>query len=394
MGIQPYQTLLDEYVDYLMNERCRTPPIVNTHRSHIAALLKDVGGSPTELSLQMSHSYDLAFFTQRAQGRRLTMRRQLQGVLRSFLRFCFQKGHIDRDFSAAPPCIRSYKLANADFEKTQLILPIGQDHPQARTLPYEIKRIENHMRNPVSPVKTTRFSRIIFWEGQLILPIMPAHSFINRVFLAYSMQAGYEKLGNAMKKFHIDFMPDVAASAGLYIPGKILEILDYKLYHWPGHGVPENTSHQCVEAEYMKPDEYRLYLDDPSDYFLRTYLPRVMGGLAAWKDLPCFSGNFPSSLLKAGTVDQVKTHCKQLLDDLAGDGGYSWSTAQCWMKRNPPICMHTSTPSKNTNTNLEFIRAKIQPGVRSHRPRAFLLFPDVASEYELSVLLLLSAQCP
>jgi hypothetical protein len=23
-----------------------------------------------------------------------------------------------------------------------------------------------------------------------------------------------------------------------------------------------------------------------------------------------------------GTVDQVKTHCKQLLDDLAGDGGY------------------------------------------------------------------------
>jgi site-specific recombinase XerD len=110
-GIQPHQTLLDEYMDYLMNERCRTAPIVNAHRDHIAALLKDAGGSPTELSLQMSHSYVLAFFTQRAQGRRLTMRRQLQGVLRSFLRFCFQKGHLDRDLSAAVPCIRSYKLS-------------------------------------------------------------------------------------------------------------------------------------------------------------------------------------------------------------------------------------------------------------------------------------------
>ena len=36
----------------------------------------------------------------------------------------------------------------------------------------------------------------------------------------------------------------------------------------------------------------------------------------------CFSGNFPSSLLKTGTVDQVKDHTKQLLDDLAHDGGY------------------------------------------------------------------------
>ncbi|MBP1623031.1 MAG: uroporphyrinogen-III decarboxylase, partial [Acidobacteria bacterium] len=35
-----------------------------------------------------------------------------------------------------------------------------------------------------------------------------------------------------------------------------------------------------------------------------------------------FSGNFPSSLLKTGTIEQVKTHCEQLLKDLAGDGGY------------------------------------------------------------------------
>ena len=127
-GVQPHQTLLDEYVDYLRNERCRTEPTVKAHKDHIAALLKNVGGSPAELSSQMSHSYVLAFFTQRAQGRRLTMRRQLQGVLRLFLRFCFQKGHLDRDLSAVVPCIRNYKLS---------VTPRGISEPDAlKTMEY------------------------------------------------------------------------------------------------------------------------------------------------------------------------------------------------------------------------------------------------------------------
>jgi integrase/recombinase XerD len=121
-GARPHQTLLDEYVDYLRSERRLTEPTVKAHRDHIAAMLEDVRCSPTELSLQMSHSYVLAFFTQRAQGRRLTMRRQLQGVLRLFLRFCFQKGHLDRDLSVAIPCIRSYKLS---------VTPRGISEPDA-----------------------------------------------------------------------------------------------------------------------------------------------------------------------------------------------------------------------------------------------------------------------
>lgn len=110
-GVQPQQTLLDRYADYLRSERSWTEPTVKAHREHVAAFLKDVGDSPTELSRQMSASYVLAFFTQRAQGKRLTLRRRLQGVLRSFLRFCFQKGYLDRDLGAVIPCIRSYKLS-------------------------------------------------------------------------------------------------------------------------------------------------------------------------------------------------------------------------------------------------------------------------------------------
>jgi uroporphyrinogen-III decarboxylase len=54
-------------------------------------------------------------------------------------------------------------------------------------------------------------------------------------------------------------------------------------------------------------------------YFDKTDMKEVKKHLQGWA---CFSGNFPSSLLKTGTVDQVKEHCRQLLDDLAGDGGY------------------------------------------------------------------------
>jgi uroporphyrinogen-III decarboxylase len=54
-------------------------------------------------------------------------------------------------------------------------------------------------------------------------------------------------------------------------------------------------------------------------YFDKTDMKEVKKHLQGWA---CFSGNFPSSLLKTGTVQQVKDHTKQLLDDLAGDGGY------------------------------------------------------------------------
>jgi hypothetical protein len=124
------------------------------------------------------------------------------------------------------------------------------------------------------------------------VPVAVATGFYPFLYAGYSCKdAMYdtEKLGKAMKKFHADFLPDAVASAGLYVPGRVLELLDYKLYHWPGHGVPENVSYQCAEAEYMKPDEYTEYLNDPTDYFVHTYLPRVMGGMAAWKDLPRFT---------------------------------------------------------------------------------------------------------
>jgi hypothetical protein len=162
------------------------------------------------------------------------------------------------------------------------------------------------------------------------VPVAIATGFVPFAYAGYTCKDAmydYEKLGNAMKKFHADFLPDTVASAGLYVPGRILEILDYKLYHWPGHGVPESTSYQCAEAEYMKADEYRAYLNDPTDYFIRCYLPRVMGALAPWKDLPTFTDLLELPFIPWGMIPFGLPHIQETFKKLmkAGEIALEWA---------------------------------------------------------------------
>ena len=99
----------------------------------------------------------------------------------------------------------------------------------------------------------------------------------------------YEKMKNAWLKFLKDFEQDMDTFVppAMVPPGKALEAVDYKLYKWPGHGIAgTTTSYQCVEGEYMKADEYDALIKDPSDFWLRTYMPRVFGAFKAFTQLP------------------------------------------------------------------------------------------------------------
>ncbi len=100
----------------------------------------------------------------------------------------------------------------------------------------------------------------------------------------------YGKLHEAFKKFTLEFQPDAHLSATAPGPGRMFDILDYKLYSWPGHGVSPEHPYQCNEAEYMKADEYNALIQDPTGYFLSTYLPRVFGALQPLQMLPFFPG--------------------------------------------------------------------------------------------------------
>lgn len=107
---------------------------------------------------------------------------------------------------------------------------------------------------------------------------------------AQELMYDYAKLGTAFKKFNNDFQADSLTSCLLAgAPGKVFEILDYKLYQWPGHGTDPNTPYQCLEDEYMLDSEYDLLINDPSGYWMRYYLPRVIGAMGPWKMLSPFT---------------------------------------------------------------------------------------------------------
>jgi uroporphyrinogen-III decarboxylase len=125
------------------------------------------------------------------------------------------------------------------------------------------------------------------------VPVFVIPSFFpiyNAGFTPQEAMYDYDKCCTAFKKLVMDFTPDVQIGAVAPGPGKVYEILDYKLYSWPGHGVPPEQSYQANEGEYMKADEYDALIDDPSNFFSSTYLPRVFGALEGFKMLPTLTG--------------------------------------------------------------------------------------------------------
>lgn len=75
----------------------------------------------------------------------------------------------------------------------------------------------------------------------------------------------------------VDFEPDITGSIASGNSGIVNELLGVQSQRWPGGNLPKDVPYQFVEGEYMKPEEYDLFLSDPSDYVFRYYLPRVYG---------------------------------------------------------------------------------------------------------------------
>jgi hypothetical protein len=137
----------------------------------------------------------------------------------------------------------------------------------------------------------------------------------------------YDKLLMAWKKMVLDLKPDAHIGCFVPGPGRLFDILDYKLYAWPGHGASPNLSYQCLEREYMKADEYNALIQDPSGYFRSVYLPRIFGTLEPFKqlapltniiELPFTGGN----LLQYGLPD-VQEALKALME--AGSEALKWA---------------------------------------------------------------------
>jgi len=92
-------------------------------------------------------------------------------------------------------------------------------------------------------------------------------------------------LKRTMRKVAVDLEPDMS-EAGFPSCGAAMTELDVQNWVWPGGPVPNDYGFQFIEGENMKADEYDMFLNDPSGFMIRRYLPRVYGALMPLAKLP------------------------------------------------------------------------------------------------------------
>jgi hypothetical protein len=164
------------------------------------------------------------------------------------------------------------------------------------------------------------------------IPICPSAGFFPVQYAGVSMYDAmydYDILTQAWEKYCQDFTPDAYNAPTTIVPGKLLDILDFKLCKWPGRGVSKQQEYQYVEKEYMKADEYQDLIDDPTGYFMGVYFPRIFGNLKPLEkmpllpivnELPCV----PPAAIPFGT-EEVQSTLKTLMQ--AGNETTRWLTA-------------------------------------------------------------------
>jgi hypothetical protein len=144
--------------------------------------------------------------------------------------------------------------------------------------------------------KVTRLIKVIKLEVPDRVPVTAYVGFYPAYHYGIDLRTAmydYEKLIYSWTKFLLEFDLDVYNSCAAAPPGRVLELLDPKTTVWPGHGISSNIStYQYIEGEYMKPDEYDDLIDDPSDFWMRVYLPRILGTFEPFRKLSRFTNIF------------------------------------------------------------------------------------------------------
>ena len=123
-----------------------------------------------------------------------------------------------------------------------------------------------------------------------------------------------EKAQHLLEKAALEFQPDSIHGPMPADPTPHL-ILGDRMTVWPGHGVDVNSQFQFVESEFMKEDEYDAFLDDPTDWVIRKYLPRAFSALDAFASMPPLS-LFVSGSYYLGTMGRLASG--GLADSLQG----------------------------------------------------------------------------
>ena len=125
------------------------------------------------------------------------------------------------------------------------------------------------------------------------VPVVPSFGMFPALDNGYTCEEvmfDFAKASDAWLKTLAEFEPDMYRASSYAFPGPVFEALDYKLLKLPGRGIPANHVFQFVEKDYVQAEEfYDEFMNDPSDFMLRKFLPRTCGALAPFANLAPFS---------------------------------------------------------------------------------------------------------
>jgi hypothetical protein len=161
------------------------------------------------------------------------------------------------------------------------------------------------------------------------VPVLPFGIFMQpHLYGITPYEAMYDpdKMLGSQLRFIQEYQPDYYVTPALVGYGKVFDILDYKQYKLPGHGISEKSVYQYMEGEYMLADEYPALIQDPTDFWLRTLMPRAYGALDPLKMIAPFTDMWEvvtvtTQMIPFG-IPPVQSALKALLD--AGNEAMGW----------------------------------------------------------------------
>jgi len=104
----------------------------------------------------------------------------------------------------------------------------------------------------------------------------------------------FEKSAEAYVKFHEEFQPDIR-SVPLAQSGKANSISEPTMMDWPGRpgtSVPDLSTYQVMEHEYLLQEEFDEFINDYTGFVFNKYLPRAYPAFKAFENF-----NVPPSML-------------------------------------------------------------------------------------------------
>jgi len=130
------------------------------------------------------------------------------------------------------------------------------------------------------------------------------------------LDSDFERAQQLLEEAAVYLQPDQVMGLGPFV-SKPSRMLGDRQTKWAGYGLSSNSPMQFVEDEYMKSTDYDEFLDDPTNFTLRKFLPRVyreLEGLALLPRIPVLITGYPSY---ATLVTLTNPSLKAALETLA-----------------------------------------------------------------------------